>query len=203
MDLSDKTIAELQSVLNSANSGDAAAMEALLHRFELRFRTLARQMLWKYPRLRRWEQTDDIYQQSMLRLHRSITDARPASVIDFVGLSAVQIRRTLIDLARHYYGAQGVGQNHQTEGGGRAADDAGGAVERTPVGQPPISLEEWSEFHRAIETLPPEPRVVFELIWYTGLKQTEAAELLKISRRTLIRRLNLARRLLGEKLGNP
>ena len=148
-----------------------------------------------------WEQTDYIYQQAMLRLHRSLADARPASVAEFVGLSATQIRRTLIDLARHYFGVLGLGKRHETEGGGRAADDAGGAIERSPIGKAPISLEEWSEFHQVIESLPAEPRIAFELIWYTGLKQDEAAELLQISRRTLIRRLNLARRLLSEELG--
>jgi RNA polymerase sigma-70 factor (ECF subfamily) len=200
MDLSDETVLEMQSALDSANRGDQVAFAELLGRFETRFRDLARRMLSSYPKLRRWEQTDDIFQQSMVRLHRSLAGAMPASVSEFVGLSATQIRRTLIDLGRHYFGPHGWGQQHQTEGGGRAADDAGGAVERSRGQQTSFSLEEWTEFHEAIEGLPQEARQTFELIWYAGLRQTEAADLLNISRRTLIRRLNLARRLLSETL---
>lgn len=200
MDLSEKTILELQTVLEMANQGDAEAFSQLLHRFEARFRVLVQKMLWNYPRLRRWEETDDVYQQAMLRLYQSLQAASPDSIAQFVGLSATQIRRTLIDLSRHYFGALGLGRKYQTEGGGRAADDAGGAFDRQQTQGKSLSIEQWSDFHQIIERIPEEPRVAFELIWYAGLKQHEAAELLGISRRTLIRRLNQARRLIGEQL---
>jgi RNA polymerase sigma-70 factor (ECF subfamily) len=201
MELSDETILELQDVLAAANAGDAAAFDQLIRRFESRFRTLATQMMRKYPRLRRWEETDDVFQAVSIRLHRSLTDAKPDSIRQFVGLSATQTRRTLIDLSRHYFGSLGKGRNHQTEGGGRAADDPGGAVDRSSKGSgEPISMEQWSEFHEAVENLPRDAKETFELIWYTGLKQEEAAKLLNVSRRTIIRRVNEARMLLGEAL---
>lgn len=201
MEISDQTILELQDSLDAANAGDDAAFERLIRRFESRFRTLASQMMRRYPRLRRWEETDDIFQAMSIRLHRSLTDAKPNSIRQFVGLSATQTRRTLIDLSRHYYGALGHGKKHQTEGGGRAADDPGGAVDRdSHQSNEPISMEQWSDFHEAVEQLPVEAREAFELIWYTGLQQEEASRLLGVSRRTIIRRLNEARMLLGEML---
>jgi RNA polymerase sigma-70 factor (ECF subfamily) len=203
MEISDQTILELRDALAAANAGDAAAFDQLIRRFESRFRTLAKQMLHKYPRLRRWEETDDIFQAMSIRLHRSMTAARPNSIRQFVGLSATQTRRTLIDLSRHYFGALGHGKKHQTEGGGRAADDPGGAFDRSSGHHgEPISLDQWSEFHEAVEKLPKEPKEAFELIWYTGLQQEEAARILEVSRRTVIRRLNEARLLLGEILND-
>ena len=203
MRVSDETILELQQALNAANVGDSEAFNSLLLRFELRFRTLVRKMLWQYPHVRRWEDTDDVYQSSMMRLHRSLSDARPESVRQFVGLAATQIRRTLIDLARHYFGSLGTGRNHHTDDQGRAADDPGGPVENSSSLNEPDSLEDWTAFHQATRNLPPEPREAFELVWYAGLQQNEAAALLNISRRTLIRRLNLARRMLAEQLSDP
>ena len=199
MEISDQTIAELQDALEAANAGSDAAFEELIRRFESRFRTLTRHMLLRYPRLRRWEETDDVYQAAAIRLHRSLADAKPNSIRQFVGLSATQTRRTLIDLSRHYFGALGHGKRHETEGGGRAADDPGGAIDRSsksPNG--PVSMEQWSEFHEAVGKLPAEAREAFELVWYTGLQQQEAARLLGVSRRTIIRRLNEARMLLRE-----
>ena len=203
MEISDQTILELQDALSAANAGDDAAFDQLIRRFESRFRILARQMLRRYPRLARWEETDDVFQAMSIRLHRSMSGAKPKSIREFVGLSATQTRRTLIDLSRHYFGALGHGKKHQTEGGGRAADDPGGAGDRNmDLSNEPISMEQWSEFHEAVEKLPTDAREAFELIWYTGLQQNEAAQLLGVSRRTVIRRLNEARMLLGEMLND-
>jgi len=147
-------------------------------------------MLRGFPRLQRWEQTDDIFQASMIRLMKSLTSASPDSVGQFVGLAATQMRRTLLDLSRHHFGKQGQGQNHQSVD--QKAAEASPPFPAANTNEP-ISMEDWSAFHTAIETLAEEPRQVFELIWYAGLTQVEAAATLGISRRTLIRRLNQAR----------
>ena len=174
-----------------ARDGNERAFVELLERFEGRFRSLVQRMLKKYPSVQRWEATDDVYQNAIIRLHRSLQDASPSTVKEFIGLTATQIRRELIDLARHYYGALGLGKNHHTDG-----------AERNQIvvsaGQAPDSLDDWTDFHQSVANLPPEARESFELIWYAGLTQIEAASLLGISRRTLIRRLNVARRHLSE-----
>ena len=51
----------------------------------------------------------------------------------------------------------------------------------------------WAEFHRQAELLPDEEREVFDLLWYQGLSQSEASELLQVSERTVKRRWQSAR----------
>ncbi len=58
-----------------------------------------------------------------------------------------------------------------------------------------------AHFHRAIEELPEEPRQIFDLFCFHGLKQEEAAEFLKVAVRTVKRRWRAARLALHERLG--
>lgn len=205
MEISEETITELQHILVAANQGDDHAFNELLIRFEGRLRCLTQRMLRNYPRLRRWEQTDDVFQKSLIRLHRSLTSAKPESVRAFIGLAATQVRRTLIDMGRHYFGVHGQGAKHQSAGGGRAADDPGGQLDtdRNIDAKQPVTFEQWTEFHEATEQLPQEIRETFSLVWYAGLQQNEVASILKVSHRTVIRRMNEARRLLHEMLASP
>jgi RNA polymerase sigma factor (sigma-70 family) len=125
-----------------------------------------------------------------MRLLRALQDVQPGSVRDFFALAAQQIRRELIDLARHYYGPQGLGANHAThaaEGSGLQPVDpaADGSAE-------PSGLAEWCEFHAKIEQLPEEQREVVGLLFYQGRAQTEAAQLLGVTVRTIQRRWHAA-----------
>ncbi len=52
---------------------------------------------------------------------------------------------------------------------------------------------EWTEFHQQVEALPEDEREVFNLLWYGELTQAEAAEILGIAVRTVIRRWQAAR----------
>jgi RNA polymerase sigma-70 factor (ECF subfamily) len=161
-------------------------------------------MLKDYRRLRRWEQTDDVLQNALVRLHRSLEDVAPPSLRDFYRLAALQIRRELIDLARHYFGPEGGGRRHHTN----AAEDEAGrtllpAYERPESVEEPETLAAWGKFHEQVGALPEEEREVFDLVWYQGLKHTEAAALLGVSARTVKRRwqaacLRLHERLKGE-----
>jgi hypothetical protein len=67
------------------------------------------------PRVHRWEGTDDVLQVALLKLHRALEKIKPIDLRGYMVLAAVQIRRTLIDLARHYYGKEGIGKNHATD----------------------------------------------------------------------------------------
>lgn len=171
---------QLQALLDR---GDDQAYAELLALAASRLQKLARKMLWDFPRLRRWEQTDDVFQTAALRLHRSLSEVRPESVKEFLGLAATQIRRTLIDLARHHYGPEGQGANHET----------GTHLETSGKTDTPETLAAWAEFHEQVEQLPEPEREVFQLLWYSGITQHEAAELLGISDRTVLRRYYRAR----------
>jgi RNA polymerase sigma-70 factor (ECF subfamily) len=166
--------------------------EVIAHACE-RLRALTHNMLRGYPRVRRWSETDDVLQNAMLRLHRSLAEVKPESPAEFYGLAAIQVRRELLDLARHYYGAEGLGSHHDTDNGRVAEAKADEHSE-------PETLERWTAFHEHVDQLPEEQREVVGLLWYEGLSQPEAAAVLEISLATLKRRWQAARLTLFETL---
>ena len=85
---------QLQNLIERGLNGDSAANDALLDHACDRLLRLTRKMLHGYPNLRRWEQTDDVLQNSMLRLHRAMSAVQVESVRHFFNLAAVQLKRT-------------------------------------------------------------------------------------------------------------
>ncbi len=191
----------IQGWLDRLRAGDDAARVALLETAGARLVRLAHKMLKGFPRVRRWEQTDDVLQNAILRLYRALESTAPESVRSFFNLAAVQIRRELIDLARHYEGPSGMGAHHETQ------EPADGSHEPTPKAavavdtDDPARLNAWTEFHRQVESLSDEEREVFNLIWYQGLTQAETATVLGVSERTVNRRWVAARLNLHRALG--
>jgi RNA polymerase sigma-70 factor (ECF subfamily) len=184
---------ELQAWLDQLRAGNPAARAEVISRSCERLRQLAHRMLKNYPRLRRWEQTDDVLQNAMLRLHRSLAEVKPESVAQFLGFAAAQVRRTLLDLLRHHFGPEGAAAHHHTDGKG-AANDLPSAAERCEVvSAEPEDLEAWTRFHETVDALPDEQRQVFNLLWYEALSQPQAASVLGVSQRTVGRRWLAAR----------
>ena len=136
-------------------------------------------MLRGFPRLRQWEETSDVLQGALLRLSRALEAVDVATPQDFMRLAALQIRRTLIDLARHHLGPEGSGAHHAT---GMAQPSADGtrreAYDRADNTREPSNLAAWAEFHEKINGLPDEERRVFDLLWYQEMSQPEAAHIL-------------------------
>ena len=162
---------QLQKLLDEQSYDQLVAVAAN------RLLLLTRKMLRAYPRLRRWEQTDDVFQTAVMRLHKSLSAVQPDSVAGFFGLATTQIRRTLIDLARHHFGPQGQAAKHETH------HDSHPVTHDSPE-----SLESWASFHEAVDRLPDQEQEVFQLLWYAGLPQQEVASLLGISVPTVQRR---------------
>jgi RNA polymerase sigma factor (sigma-70 family) len=188
---------EARELLERLRDGDGSARDRLIVLAQGRFVALARAMLRRHPHVGRWEQTDDLLQAALLRLHRSLAEVRPEGVPHFDNLAAAQIRRELIDLARRHHGPEGLGANHHTDGtdpGGRLAQVADGPGR-------PESLEEWAAFHEAVERLPDEEGRVMDLLWYRGLTHAQAAEALGVSTKTIQRRWASARLMIRDALG--
>jgi RNA polymerase sigma-70 factor (ECF subfamily) len=190
------TDTQLQGLIDLALRGDSSAHESLLHHACDRLLRLTRKMFHGYPSLRRWEATDDVFQNSMLRLHRALAEVRVESVRHFFKLAAVQVRRELLDLAKHHFGPEGAGTNYHTDG--QPADDGGGSLHDRA--EEPGDLLRWSEFHSQVESLPEDEGEVVNLLYYEGLTQDEAARVLDISVRTLKRRWQSAKLKLHEVL---
>ena len=166
-----------------------------------RLYALTGRMLNAYPHLRRWEQTDDVFQIAVMRLYRSLESVRPDSAARFWGLAGTQIRRTLIDLARHHFGPEGAHSRYRSDGvklkeiqDGRSAGTD--AMQRNDL----LGIDDWILFHQTVETLPVEEREVMELVWYGEHSQPEVAEMLQISLRTVKRRWRSARLKIAEVL---
>lgn len=190
----------IQACLDRLRDGDETARGELLQCACERLRSLARRMLRAYPKVQRWEQTDDVLQNAALRLHRTLGQIALATPRDFFRLAALNIRRELLDLAKHYYGPLGHGANHASQGPADSIGGPGGQADREDLSTEASRLAAWGEFHERIGTLPEEEREIFDLLWYQGLSQAEAAELLGVSERTVKRRWQAARLRLHEAL---
>ena len=178
----------LQRCLDRLRDGDAAARGELLRCAGERLTRLARKMLQGFPNVRRWEQTDDVLQGAMLRLHQSLEHLSPATTRDYFRLAALHIRRQLLDLARHYGGPLGAGTHHESK-----AEEVQTHAAPADGADDPSRLAAWTEFHQQAEALPEEEKEVFDLLWYQGLSQAETATLLGVSERTVKRRWQSAR----------
>jgi RNA polymerase sigma factor (sigma-70 family) len=200
MSSSDSQAAEIEQWIERLKAGDRASRDALLACASERLERLTRKMLKDFPGVHRWEETDDILQNAALRLCRALDAVTPATARDFFRLAAAQIRRELIDMARRYSGPMGLGAHHASVGGdSQNADALGGmAADQT---HDPAGLAEWTSFHREVENLPETLREVFDLLFYQGLSQAEAAQVLNVSERTVKRHWQSARLSLHAALG--
>lgn len=191
---------QTQHLLQRLAEGDMNAQAEIIHYACERLKGLTRKMLQGYSRLSRWEETDDIHQQAMLRLHQSLAQVKPTSARHFYGLAATQIRRTLIDLVRHYYGPEGLAENHHTDDD--KAEGRGQLVaQHYDQSHEPKTLSRWRDFHESIENLPDDEREVFQLLYYDGMTQAEAAGILGIAEKTVRKRWYAARLSLHLALG--
>ena len=195
------SVTPIQRCLDRLKAGDAAAKEELFRAGMDRLRLCTRRMLRNYPGVRRWEDTDDVLQNALIRLNRGMEEVSLTSTLDFLYFAAAQIRRELIDLARRHSAQKSLGANHATP----HARHVEGFVEAQPdhlTKEDPASMLRWSEFHERIAALPSEEREVFDLLWYHGMSQEEAAALLEVSTRTIKRRWRSGRLRLHEAMGN-
>jgi RNA polymerase sigma factor (sigma-70 family) len=196
---------ETTSLLRMFGSGDEQARAALLLHAQERLRLRASQMLRSYPVVKRWEDTDDVLQNALIRLNTALSAVPLQSPRHFWNLAALQLRRTLLDLADRYKAVPALGMKHDTDDLGKAADDPGGAFDRhAGRTKEPESLEDWTRFHEAVASLPEEEHEVFSLKWYGGLTLDEVAQEIGVSLRTVKRRWRDARLLLDKALAdNP
>jgi RNA polymerase sigma factor (sigma-70 family) len=197
--MSDQSQALLvQMLIDRLKGGDRTARDTLLAQTQDHLKRLARMMLRGYPGVHRWDETDDIMQAASLRLYKALGEVTPPTPKDFFRLAAVQIRRELNDLARRYAGPHGLASNYESHD---PEDGPGPVVLAADDTHDPVRLAEWSQFHQAAGTLPDELGTVFDLIYYQGLTQAEAADVLGVTVRTIKRYWREARLALHGALG--
>jgi RNA polymerase sigma factor (TIGR02999 family) len=190
--MTDDRTKQLQQLLDRMQNGDSAARTEVLALTYARLRLLARKMFHQdFPRLGNLHETDSILHEAVLRLFRALQEVPLPSVQDFLTFSAAQIRRVLLDMARH----QGYRDRKIHQASGPLL-----AEHRDPAhtSSDPAYLAQWSEFHEKVRELPEEEREVVDLYWYQGLTQAETARVLGVHEKAVSRRWLSARLKLSE-----
>jgi RNA polymerase sigma-70 factor (ECF subfamily) len=176
-------------------AGDPAARRDLAEFAAARLEKLAHAMLRnQFARVGRWVDTGDVVQNAVLRLWKALAEVVPESPLHFHRLAARYVRLELIDLSRHYFGPHGVGANHES------GTPVGPAAPADPPARDadPSERAATADLHAAVQGLPEDELAVTDLLFYQGLTQEEAADLLGVDVRTVQRRWQRARRKLGE-----
>jgi RNA polymerase sigma-70 factor (ECF subfamily) len=191
---SDDEHIDLQRTIEWFAAGDNSVLNELLVRASDRLEVLDRSMLYDFSRVRRWEETADIVQNASVRLVRAFHATRPKEVRGYFALATLQIRRKLIDLARHYIGPEGLGANHESRSNWNdGANSSAFRVEEGTGTLDPRRLAAWTELNELVGELPDDEREVFGLVYYQGLLHPDAARFQDISERSLRRRWQQAK----------
>ncbi len=187
--------AVIEGSLKSLAAGDLSARGKLLEICDARLRDLARRLLGKFAKVRRWDNTDDVAQGAAIRLYRALGATVPDSPRGLMALMATQIQRELLDLARKHAGAMSYAANHGTNVRADTSGDVFLVEEAAALdtNDESIPLERWEAFHAAVEKLPDEHREVFKMAWYLGADKPTVAKSLGMSLRTVERRWQEAR----------
>jgi RNA polymerase sigma-70 factor (ECF subfamily) len=180
-----------------ALQGDTGAeplIRDLLERAVRRLRLLCGSLLHRsYPRLTQPPlnlETDELLDGVVAGLLTALRTVRPQTVRQFFALANQHMRWQLNDLARRL--------DEQP----RAAALAESGVAAPPGSSDSCLSEDARRMLRAIEGLPEAEREAFDLVRIQGLTRAEAADVVGVSVKTVQRRLNRARLLLGEQLAD-
>ena len=185
--MSDESTAVLQGQLDRAVTGDVEARQRLLEFTRDRLMRHARRLLHgRYARLEPFAQTDDVVQQLYLKIlqhqDRFWVNARGEPVrtlAEFFGHTSAWMRDVLCDQLRKAYGRDDNRPAVVPLDGGPS--DAGPRHEPSSTTLDGEKVQRWTEFHEAAARLPDELRAAFDLLWYQGLPQAEAAALLGVA----------------------
>lgn len=195
-------IGALLERLANSESDPATIRTDLFDIVYARMQTLASRMIRGFPTVRRWDDTADVVQAAALRLHRALGDVELRDPRHLLRLTALQIRRELLDLARKYASPESFAAHHETN----ALVTADGLVMQVDraadrVDDPIDRLESWTRLHDAVAALPDQERELFDLVWFMGATQHDIATLTGSSPRTVRRRWEEIKRRLVAVLG--
>src|SRR5262245_2141379 len=99
--------AQVQPLLDQLRAGDFSVSAGLLPGIGDRLLRSCRRACPRFPSLCRWADPEDVLQGAAVRLLRALHAVHPVSSEEFFGLAALQVRRELLDLVRHYCGSRG------------------------------------------------------------------------------------------------
>ena len=167
----------IESCLARFEQDPGGAFEELINLVYERFRRLTAHILnQQFPDLH--GQTDDAWHDALLKLRTALNNEKvaPRTRKELCGLAARHIRFALTDLVNRYR------RDDQHAGIDDAADSrqkqVNIAVQYTTFN--PAHLAAWTEFQSRIQDLDPDLREVIDLLFFGGLSQQEAADVLNL-----------------------
>jgi RNA polymerase sigma factor (sigma-70 family) len=172
----------IDDILLAHRRGEAEATERLIEYCHEHVLFLARRLLPSFARVARHERPSDIAQDVMIALLQALKTTKPESERHLFLLAGKKVRETLHDLARKHAGKRhGLGNQEV------AAFDAHTACVADEKLTGPETLDDWTRFHQAVESLPEDERNIMLLKWFLGASENEIAEILDCSRSTVQR----------------
>lgn len=197
----ESTTIQIQRQLDRLAVNDPKAKTGLIQTAHDRLLILTRKLLGGFPQVRTLEETQSIFNEAFLRLAHALDEVKPASVRQFMGLAALEIRRVLLDIVRKMRG-RGRQQRPKNVSLGAAPPGQEEAVaadiEDSDPGTSRLNL--LLDLLESIEKLAEDEREVVELLIFQGLTQPEAAQIIGVHEDTVKRRWSRARVQLADKL---
>ena len=189
---------QIRQLIDPVRAGERAACgELVTSILPLLRETASSGLRHHHRRLVGWVEADDVTQCAAVRLWRSLERLAPeVDAISLLRLMHLSVRRELLDMNRKCFGPHGRGTHEST----LAECGCEGSQEPEDYGSRE-KLEESTEFHEVLATLPKRERAVTRLLWYDGLKARAAAKILGISLDTFRRRRNSAFTLISRRFG--
>ena len=194
------TTADVRDLIERLRAGDETAQRALLDRVAHRLQRIAAAELGKrFPRLLAQHDPGSVASLAYVQLKKALKTTRPATAEEFYRLMFRKVRHVLVDMARRQ------GREEVRKRDAPLTPDASGSegpFEISDTTYEPSRLAFWTEFHREVESLPDNQRVVFDFHYFAELPQSEIARLLdlppkQVSRLWLAATMRLAQRLDG------
>jgi RNA polymerase sigma factor (sigma-70 family) len=195
-ELEDELIEKIERCLTTLNSGNRdSAIHDLVDLSYSRLTKLVAKALKKFPTLQRSMSPEEIVQSQLLKsIDCAIHEVRPQTAQHLLSLVSRHIRYQLLSLIRK--------QKIQSERFVSLQNSAGEGVRsfdqidtRSNEQQ---KLKKWERFQEKVDELPEDLRTVIDLIYFQGLSQKKAAEVLDVTDRTIRNRINSASEKLKE-----
>ena len=179
---------EVTELLVAWSNGNEDALSALAPLVQQELHKLARRYLSR-ERAGHSLQPSDLVNEAYLRLIDSKT-VQWQNRAHFFGVAANMMRRILVDHAR---------RRNELKHGGGAVQISLTAVEQMAA-EPSANVLALDEALQQLATFDPRKCQIVELRFFGGLSETETAEVMKLSLRTVQREWNLARAWLYQQL---
>lgn len=189
----------VDDILRAHRAGDPRAADMLIQHCYAQVHERACRLLPRYASVARHERPSDVAQDVSLGLLQALRSTRPESARHLLSLAAKKVRETLCDLARRHAGQRHGLENVQSQGAVPGAQHPALAAVADDPG--PATLDDWTRFQHAIDSLPEDEREVMQLKWFCGLSEQKIAEVLGMSRSSVQRLWKAAKDRISEAMG--